>query len=182
MNWYKDLTIEEITSEKMQSIAYRNGIEDAVALMRGVPGLRLYIPVYGRKKINRDYIKHNFTGKNILSISVHLGIDQKKIKYLSNNPPGYDKNVFSNNYIQLVVKKCGKDVAERLLKNFGGEYIYVPQDGFSILRRKLIEKRFNGSNSAELALKFNISERQINKIMSEFYASKNTQMELELFK
>ncbi|MFA5751082.1 MAG: Mor transcription activator family protein [Candidatus Paceibacterota bacterium] len=181
MDWFKNITIDDIPSEKMQSIAFKNGITDAVSLMMGLPGIRIYVPVYARKKMDVDYIIGNYTGKNILSVSVHTGLNQDKVKYFLKRSSAFGRDIYSNNYIKMVVNNCGNDVANRLIKHFSGDYIYIPLNGFSIVRKKLIQKQFNGKNSANLALEFNVPERYINRVVANYYALKAQDIQTNLF-
>ncbi len=180
MKWTEELKLEDLPQGKLYTIAERCGISDAVLLCEKVPGLQIYIPHYGHRKMQRDYVKENFTGKNMLSIAVHLGIDTTKVRYFSRQKSGYERAVFSNQYMKIVASKCGKDVAIRLLEQFPGEHIYIPINWFSDIRRRKIETEFNGDNSSKLALKYHVSERYIKKIISDFY-HKKSDLQLDLF-
>jgi hypothetical protein len=171
MTWSTNISIADLPAGKMQDIAFSNGIDDAISLLDGVPGLRLYVPVYGNKKVEFEYVLNNHTGKNSLSILSKLKINFKRLKYLLKQRYKYDKKpFFSNQYIQLVAEKCGDDVATRLIKNFSGEYIYIPINGYKELKKKKILSEFDGKNSSILALRYAVSERWINKIVAERHA------------
>lgn len=182
MEWYKHVKVELIPSEKIREIAVRCGLRDAISLMVNVPGLRLYIPEYDKVKLQHIYIKDNFNGKNLLSIAVHLGLTTGRVKYMLKNNNRYSKELFSNKYMKLVQEKCGEEVAIRLIKYFYGQYVYIPFDGFSDVRRHLILREFDGKNSALLALKYCVTERHINRIIEEYYKSKSNVVQLDLFK
>ena len=182
MDWFKNIKIEQIPSVKIQEIARYCGIADAIALMCNVPGVRLYIPEYGKQKQVRDDVIQNYNGKNLLSLSVRLGIDTKRVKYLvSNRPRGYKKPYLSNYYIRLVADKCGEQVAKNLIEYFHGQHIYIPLNGFSLVRRSMIESEFNGCNTTTLALKYHVSESYVREIIAEYHASKKTAIQLDLF-
>jgi Mor family transcriptional regulator len=170
MDWFQSITIDEIPSIKMRDIAQRNGISDAISLMSHLPGIRIYVPVYGSKKEHFEYVKQHFDGNNLMSVSVHLKVNTTRVKYL-HKAKGYTRDVLSNAYITMVSSQCGFEVAQRLLLNFFGDYIYIPIHGFSVVRRRMIIKDFSGSNSADVALKYGVSERYVNQIISEHYAS-----------
>jgi len=180
MNWFENIKISDIPSGKMSDIAYKNGVNDAVLLMQRVPGLQLYVPVYGKKKLNKEYVDQTFNGQNVLSISVHLGIDTKQTNKIIKGKCNFQKDFISNIYMRLVADRCGRDVARRLILNFYGDDIYIPIYGFSSIRRSKIEQDFNGNNSAFLAIKYGVSERYIQQIISDFY-SKTPVVQLELF-
>jgi hypothetical protein len=182
MTWQNDITIDDLPTGAIQDIAYCNGISDAIQLLNGVPGLRIYIPVYGNKKEEYEYVIKTNNGRNLLSILTKLKINLKRFKYLLKGRYKYDKKpFFSNQYIQLVADKCGEEVATRLIKNFSGGYIYIPINGFKALKKKRILSEFNGKNSSLLALKYTVSERYINKIIAEQHASESA-IQLDLFK
>jgi hypothetical protein len=182
MIWQNEITIDDLPPGAIQDIAYCNGITDVLSLLNGVPGLRLYIPVYGNKKEEYDFVVKTHNGRNSLSILTKLKINLKRLKYLLKGRYKYDKKpFFSNQYIQLVADKCGTEVATRLIKNFGGGYIYIPINGFKELKKKRILSEFDGKNSTILALKYNVSERYINKIIAEKHASTSS-IQLDLFK
>jgi Mor family transcriptional regulator len=180
MDWINNITIDDIPSEKMQNIAFKNGIADAVSLMSHLPGIRLYIPAYGKKKADHEYVQTHFNGKNLLSVAIHLKLDTNRIKYLKKAAGCYSKPELSNNYIQLVAEKCGHDVASRLICNFFGEYIYIPLQGYSLVMNKSIVKEFTGNNTTELALKYHVTERYINRAMAKYRSSCQTE-QLDLF-
>ena len=181
MTWQNNITIDDLPAGRMQDIAYSNGISDVISLLNGVPGLRLYIPVYGNKKDEYEYVIATHNGHNSLSILTKLKISLKRFKYLLKGRYKYDKKpFFSNQYIQLVADKCGEDVATRLIKKFGGEYIYIPIYGFKELKKKLVLSEFDGKNSSILALKYSVSERYINKIIAEQHAASSVK-QLDLF-
>lgn len=176
-----NIKIVDLPAGKMQDIAYSNGIADAISLLNGVPGLRLYIPVYGNKKEEYEYALKTHNGRNSLSILTKLKINLKRLKYLLKSRYKYDKKpFFSNQYIQLVADKCGEDVATRLIKNFSGEYIYIPINWTKELKKKLILSEFDGKNSSILALKHGVSERYVNKIIAEKHAASSVH-QLDLF-
>jgi len=179
MDWYSDIKIDDIPSEKLRDVAFKNGIDDAIALLRGVPGLRIYVPIYGFREQQRLYVKNNYTEKNKLSVSSHLNIDTRQTEYLSKKQQS-DRNVLSNEYMDIVADKCGEGVATRLVKNFHGDFIYVPTKAFSHLRISKIIHDFNGRNSSTLSLKYGVSERYINKIISNSITQKHS-IQLDLF-
>ena len=181
MDWFNDITINDIPPGQMSNIARECGIFDAVSLMRHIGGLQLYIPVYGKKRLNFDYIKDNYTGKNTLSIAVKLGIDASKVMRFFNSKNNFNKPPSSNNYMRLVVDKCGKGVANRLIEKFSGEKIYVPRYGYFKLRRRKIIQEFDGQNTSILALKYEVSERYVSKIIASSY-QKSDSIQLNLFK
>lgn len=180
MYWFSDIKIEDLPPGKMTDIANKNGIEDAVILMQRVPGLQLYIPVYGKKKLNKEYIDINYTGQNLLSISVHLGLGTKKVNYMIKGKCDFKKDFISNKYMRIVAEHCGKDVVRRLISNFYGDDIYIPICGFLSIRRAKIVKEFDGSNSTQLAIKYGVSERYIQQIIADLYNVKSA-VQLDLF-
>lgn len=180
MNWYDNLKIEDLPPGKILMIAQRNGINDAVSLLKNLPGIRLYIPIYDQKKMNHEKVKELYTGKNVLSLAVKLNLSTKDIIRLSKNDASFKNDLYSNMYIKLVVEKCGCMVADRLIRHFAGEYIYIPQNGFSAVRRRAIIDYFNGENTVETALKFSVSESYVREIISSQYDNKNA-VQTELF-
>lgn len=181
MDWLKGITFNDIPPGKMSDIAIKNGLSDVISLMKNVGGLQLYIPIYGKKRLNIDYIKETYSGKNTLSIAIKLGINVSKVLYFFKKKDTFQKPAHSNNYMKIVVNKCGKDIALRLIENFSGEKIYIPRNGFSIIRRKKIIEEFNGNNTLKLSLKYMVSERYVSKIIADSYKNKNI-IQLNLFK
>jgi Mor family transcriptional regulator len=180
MSWKSNIKLADLPDGRLKTVAEKCGLSDAILLLERVPGLQIYVPYYGSRKYNFDYIKNNFNNKNMLSIAVRLGINTQKVKYYSTLKKGYKKNIFSNVHIKIVSKRCGEDVAIRLLKYFSGEYIYIPLMWFSKIREKMIEREFDGGNSSLLALKYHVSERYVKKIIAKIYKNKSS-IQMELF-
>jgi len=180
MNWIKKITIEDLNNGIIKDIAIKNGLNDAVLLLKYFSGLRIYIPVYDRKKITHDKIKKEYNGKNLLSLAVKLNINTEQVTKYFTNEGGFKNDLYSNFYIKLIVNKCGKGVANRLVCNFPGEFIYIPKNYFHTIRKKYILSDFDGKNVIELALKYNVSESYIRKIISNSYV-KQEQIQLSFF-
>lgn len=180
MDWYNSIKYEDLPPGKILIIAERNGIDDAISLLKNLPGIRLYIPIYDFKKINHDKVKSLYTGKNLLSLAVKLKLSTKEVLRLSKNDQSFKNDMYSNFYIKLVVEKCGHEVADRLIQKFPGEYIYIPQNGFSTVRRRAILEYFTGENTVETALKFSVSESYVRQVISSNYNHKNAE-QTELF-
>lgn len=174
-DWIKNITACDLPAGRMREIADINGVLDAVALLFGVPGIRLYIPVYGLKKVEVEYARKNYNGKNKLSIISHLKITLKRFNHILKGKYQFDKKPFlSNAYIRMVADKCGEDVAIRLVRSFAGEFIYIPRiSGLIQLKRQCIIREFNGRNSSDLALKYDLTERYINKVISDHHHKKH---------
>lgn len=166
-DWIKNISIDTIPSEQMQMIAEHCGIADAVSLMQHLPGIEIYVPAAGKKRIEQQYIHENYNGTNASTIAVKLGLDREKVKHLAKLE--LNTQVLSNYYMRLVAERCGEPVAIRLMQNFARYKFYVPRDGFSIVRRKFIEQSFNGSNVSELALTCKVTERHVRKVISDMY-------------
>lgn len=180
-DWISEITETDFPEGRIRDVAVVCGVSDAVSLIFGVPGLRLYIPVYGNKKEIVDYITTQYNGKNRLTIIGHLKINLKRFEYVLKGRYKFDKKSFlSNKYMQLVADKCGPDIARRLIKNFSGTFIYIPRiSGLVEIKRNMILKEFNGSNSSELAIKYGFTERYINKIISDSYISTKKRVVLD---
>lgn len=79
---------------------------------------------------------------------------------------------------QTLATKLMREIAHDLAKEYGGTYIYVPQDMDFILtaRDQRIWERFDGSNVNELAAEFGLSAVQIRiilRLMRQQQAAKN---------
>ena len=79
---------------------------------------------------------------------------------------------------QALATKLMREISHDLAKEYGGTYIYVPQDmDFVLTARDLrIWERFDGSNVNELAAEFGLSAVQIRiilRLMRQQQAAKN---------
>jgi Mor family transcriptional regulator len=168
-----DLLSSDIPSDHMRMVADQCGISIAISLMQKVPGLELYIPASGKKAIDRNYIRTNWTGSNSASIAVHLGIDNEKVKKIAKNfsLSRFEEPVCTTEHMLIVSSRCGEEVACELMKNFPNRTLYIPKNGFSISIRKYIERNFSGYNVANLAIRCGVTERYVRKVISEYYSS-----------
>jgi Mor family transcriptional regulator len=92
-----------------------------------------------------------------------------------------EKEIATNACMRMVAERCGYGVAARLIMRRSeliSPVIYIPKNGFSIIRKKFILKRFTGSNAMELALQCGVSDRYIQSIVADMYASRS---QLSLF-
>lgn len=169
MDWTKDIGMHQLPSKHMQRIAAKCGIGDAVSLMIHTPGIEIYIPVAGKKRLNHQFVKDNYNGSNAGSLAAKLGLDRKKIIQLSKSD--VTSELMTNFYMRTVADKCGDVVAIRLMQNFPGEKFYIPKDGFCIARRKYIETHFDGTNVTDLALSCKVTERHVREVVADMYAS-----------
>jgi len=167
-----DITASDLPSEQMQLIADRCGISDALSLMDQLPGLEIYVPAAGKKALDLQYIKDHHTGYNSASIAIHLGIDRRKVEKLSRQATSA-RCFLTNDHMRLVSELCGPEVASRLVQHFPRYRFYIPTDGFSIVRRRYIERTFNGRNVQDLALKCQVTERYVRNVISDMYTSRS---------
>jgi Mor family transcriptional regulator len=162
---------EEITPDelpgRMQEVAKRLCIRDALLLMQGVPGLEIYIPSSIKIDAIKKYIIENYTGFNALSIAVKFGIDSSKVKEIARQKPAISTS-YNSVQLQLVSERCGADLAQRLSWEFAGERVLIPTDK-SFLQRKYIKMFFNGSNIPEITLQISGSDRFVRKVVKEMY-------------
>jgi Mor family transcriptional regulator len=175
MDWTKEISILQIPSSHMQMIASTCGIEDAVSLMSKLPGIQIYVPMAGRKRLNQKYVKENFDGFNASLLAIKLKITREKV--ISFSKTELNEELTSNFYMRTVKDHCGEPVAIRLMTHFPTYRFYIPQNGFSLVRRKYIEEHFTGFNTTELALKCHVSERHVQAIIADMYA-KSAQTDL----
>jgi Mor family transcriptional regulator len=87
-----------------------------------------------------------------------------------------EKDIAANPSMKIVSEYCGYGIAARLIMHRAeliSTVIYIPKNGFNLLIKKLIEKKFNGSNATELALEFGVSDRHIQKTISNMYAGRS---------
>ena len=72
---------------------------------------------------------------------------------------------------KTIAEKIGVENLVKLTKQFGGMSIYIPKPDTLLRRSKYtqIKKEFNGYNHAQLARKYNLSEKWIRNICSEGY-------------
>ena len=166
-----DIVVDDLPSEQMQLIAEHCGVSDALTLMDKLPGLELYIPAAGKKILDHQYIIEHYTGFNSATIAVHLGIERRKVERLAKRT--LDASAFSNDHMRLVAETCGEDVTTRLIQHFSRYRFYIPSDGFSIIRRRYIERTFDGTNTQSLALQCQVSERYVRSVVSDMYAAKS---------
>jgi len=171
-DWLKEINIGDIASEKMRNIAEVCGISVAISLMTKLPGIEIYVPTTGKKNMNLSYIRDHYKSKKISSISIVLGIARKTVERMIRRgiPKIKDSDIMSNDRIKLVAEICGRDVAIALIKNFAGDRIVIPMDGFSHARRKYIIRNFSGNNGLQLAMRCGLHERSIRKIIQEMYS------------
>lgn len=73
-----------------------------------------------------------------------------------------------NEEMIFIIENVGMDNFLKLCHQFQGESIYFPKMKSQELtdRNKKIKSEFNGKNTKNLALRYNISERQIKRIVS----------------
>ncbi len=176
--WIMDLSIEDIPSNQMRAIANCCGITDAISLMLNLPGIEVYIPSLCKKRMDLQYIKNNFTGKNISAIAVHLGKDRSEIQKMVKKPIKAiaGKEILFNKEMDMVVSKCGREIAVRLIQNYKkllSNRFYIPKNGFRIAKERCIQRNFSGSNIKELALQYEVSDRFIYKVISNMYRQKH---------
>jgi len=180
MGWLDIIKIEDIASERIRLIAEVCGLSDAIVLIKKLPGIDIYVPSSGHKKLILKYIKDHYNGKNISMLSVRLGMQRSAIEKLVKDGIEriYTKDILSNNFMMLVADRCGYDVAIRLIQHFPGQRILIPKDIFSAFKRKYIIKNFNGENIIELALFLECSENFVRKTIAEMYTSRHKQLSL----
>lgn len=67
-----------------------------------------------------------------------------------------------------IAEICGMDVAVRLVEEFGGTTISVPQkrNAFKIAIQRYVVEHYNGTNATELARDLGISRSMVFKILS----------------
>jgi hypothetical protein len=100
LDWITDIGIHQIPSEHMQLIADKCGIQDAISLMTHLPGIELYVPAAGKKRLEHQFIKANFTGSNAAALAVKLGVDRDKVIQLTKCDLNND--ILSNYYMRTV--------------------------------------------------------------------------------
>lgn len=73
-----------------------------------------------------------------------------------------------NEEMIFIIENVGIDNFLKLCNQFQGESIYFPKMKSQELndRNKKIKSEFNGKNAKNLSLRYNISERQIKRIVS----------------
>lgn len=61
----------------------------------------------------------------------------------------------------------GIDAFHKMIDQYGGQKIYIPKNGFfeNMIRDENIIHEYNGSNTSELARKYNIGRDRIYKIL-----------------
>jgi hypothetical protein len=87
-----------------------------------------------------------------------------------------EKDIAANPYMKIVAERCGYGIAARLIMHRAdliSTVIYIPKNGFVITRKKFILKNFTGSNATELALKCGVSDRHVQMMVAEMYASRS---------
>lgn len=177
MDWTKDISIHQLPSEHMRLIADKCGIDDAVSLMVHMPGIEIYVPAAGKKRMDHQFIKNNFNGSNAGSLAVKMGVDREKVLQIAKS--NIETEIMTNFYMRTVQDLCGEPVAIRLMTNFPKYKFYIPCNGFSIVCRRYIEDNFTGSNVTDLALQCNVTERHVREVISDMYAA-TAQLSLNL--
>ncbi len=174
----KDFSLDDLPL-RMQDVAIRCGMHDAFLLLVKLKGLDIYVPAQSKKILNHMYVQEHYTGSNAMSLAVRLGISTVKVHEYAEDPVvpplPYDKYD-----MKFVVSECGKEVATHLFEHFPGERITIPRQGIDILKRKYIEKHFDGVNSKELALSLSVGERFVRKVIAESY-QRSRSLQLDLF-
>lgn len=63
----------------------------------------------------------------------------------------------------------GFDATMRLVETYSGMVIYVPKmdSVLSAIRARLIREEFDGTNARKLAIRYNVSESWVNRVVNE---------------
>jgi hypothetical protein len=71
-----------------------------------------------------------------------------------------------NEDFELVQELIGVEEAQKLIKSFGGSFIYIPKNNIIIERHQSIKQEFcNGASYNELALKYGYTKNYIRRIL-----------------
>lgn len=87
-------------------------------------------------------------------------------------------NDIDENY-RDIAEEIGVENFIKIVKKFGGTSLYIPKlkTVYNDIIRRLVLKEYNGHNKKKLAVKYDVSERTIQTIISENY----NQEQLKLF-
>ncbi len=181
----KELSIDDLPLS-VRDVAARCSVLDAVTLMHNLPGLHLFIPVSTGKQIVRKIIKNELdfeNHSNASSLATRLGIDRSKLLSLAKKIKKDDLCTqdiqMPNEYMREVEDRCGRDLALRLLTKMPAPCkVYIPTGGAFLIKRKYIERAFNGSNTIALSAQLHVSEYWVRGIIRQMYSEKHEQLDL----
>ena len=72
-----------------------------------------------------------------------------------------------SNELKWLAKEIGLDAVIKIIINFSGINIYIPIGAKTALKKGYVKKHYDGTNTRELALKLNVSERTVQSWISE---------------
>lgn len=176
----KDLSLDDIP-EQIRCVALKCGMEGAVRLTVTCPGIDIYVPVAGKKLLDRIYVQQLFDGRNAGTIAVHLGITRDKVFKYAKQPHVAEDWEMPNDIMRMVEERCGRAVAIELMRQLPGSTIYIPFDGVYRIKRAYITKAFDGTNAVRLAASLGVTERFVRQTISDSYASNCVQLKMDLF-
>lgn len=89
-----------------------------------------------------------------------------------------------NELFEDIADLCGLDVAISLLKNFAGNTITVPTNGFEKIEKKIILTEYDGSaiSIKRLARKLCKQEKTIRNVLSQYRIEPAIEGQLSLFR
>ncbi len=84
-----------------------------------------------------------------------------------------------NNDMKLVAESCGIEVAVMLLQYLSGIQLNIPKFGFKKIIDRYILENYDGHNAQDLAMKLDVSQRYVYKILKGNNKKKNEQLKFE---
>ena len=90
--WIENVTPDDMPNDDLKYVAYNAGLKQALILIFLLPGLSLYIPKLGLKRLKENYIIKNYDGRRttINRLAIECNLSQRHIykiinKHLSKN-------------------------------------------------------------------------------------------------
>ena len=80
--WIDVVTIEDMPNSDMRLVAESCGIDMAVKLLEELPGIGIFIPKFGMKKLVDKYISSKHNGSNAKEIAIRCGVSERYVYQL----------------------------------------------------------------------------------------------------